>query len=125
MGRDRSGRIEGVNVEADRNQERTWNTFRLVAVAAGLWFLGSGIWGLLTETPADRAVAGCEAAALAQAEQGASVQHTASREDQGGWLVTGEARQSVDNVATVTHRWECAADAEGKNPTITAWTPAG
>ncbi|MCW5954671.1 MAG: hypothetical protein KIT69_20655 [Propionibacteriaceae bacterium] len=112
-------------MEANRNQERTWNTFRMVAVAAGLWFLGSGIWGLLTETPGDRAVSGCEAAARAQAEPGTSVQHTASREEPGGWSVAGEVRRSVDNVATVTHQWECTADAEGRNPTISAWTPAG
>ncbi len=112
-------------MQADRNQERTWNTFRLVAVAAGLWFLGSGVWGLLTETPADRAIAGCEAAAGEQATADAAVQHTDSREDQGGWLVAGDVRQSVDGVVTVTHRWECTADAEGRNPAISAWTAAG
>lgn len=108
----------------ERNQERTWNTFRMVALAAGLWFLGSGVWGLLTETPADRAVSGCEAAARAQAEPDADAQHTTSREEQGGWFVAGEIRRSVDNVVVVTHLWECVADAEGKNPTISAWTPA-
>lgn len=106
-------------------QERTWNTFRWLAAAAGVWFLGSGIWGILTETPADRAVSGCVAAATAQAESGASVQNTDSSEIADGWLVTGEVSQTVDRVVTVTQQWECTADAEGRNPTITTWTPVG
>ena len=108
----------------EERQDRARKTVRMLALAVGLWFLGSGLWGLITETPADRAVSGCEAAARQKAEPDAGVQQTASREEQGGWFVAGEVRRSIDNVVTVTHLWECTADAEGKNPTITAWNPA-
>lgn len=108
----------------DERQERTRKTMRMLAIAAGAWFLGSGIWGLITETPADRAVTGCETAALARAESGAGVQHTSSRQDQVGWVVVGEVRESVDSELVVTHTWECTADAEGRGAAISSWTPA-
>lgn len=107
----------------DTDPDRTRRTFRALALAAGLWFLGTGIWGMITETPADRAVAGCEAAAKQQAaDPAATVVHTLSREEHSGWLVAGEVRKAIDNTPTVTHRWECAADSEGRNPAITVWT---
>ncbi|MGC3955217.1 MAG: hypothetical protein QM804_13390 [Propionicimonas sp.] len=106
------------NPEPNRNLK----TFRLLAIAAGVWFLGSGIWGLLTEGPQDRAVARCEALARAQAEPDAVVQHAAAREDRAGWVVTGEVRPTADGAVAVT--WECLAEGDGRNPAITAWTPA-
>lgn len=114
-------------MEANRDPDQTRNIFRMVALAAGLWFLGSGIWGLLTETPADRAVSGCEAAAREQAADPAtSVEHTLVREEHAlGWFVAGEVRQNVDNVVSVVYVWECVANLEGRNPAITVWNPVG
>lgn len=112
-------------MEPTQDPNRSRNTFRLLAVAAGLWFLGSGVWGLLTETAEDRAISGCEAAARAKAEQSAQVQHTDRREDVAGWSVTGEVRQSVDEAVKVTVEWTCLTDAEGRSPNLTAWNPVG
>ena len=38
--------------------------------------------------------------------------------------MTGEVRDTVDGVTTVTVTWSCTADADGKNATITGWQPA-
>ncbi len=109
-------------MEPDRDPDRTRRTFRALAIAAGVWFIATGVWGMLTETPADRATSGCEAAATQRAgDSSALVGHTLSREEQGGWFVAGEVRKTIDNTPTVTHRWECTADAEGRNPAITGW----
>ncbi|MCA0250858.1 MAG: hypothetical protein LCH76_00930 [Actinobacteria bacterium] len=105
--------------------ERNRKILRVVAVGLGLWFLGSGAWGLLTATPADRATEGCEAAARAKAADASmAAVHTLVREDSAGWFVAGEVRQTVDGVTSVAYQWECAADQEGHNPTVTGWTPA-
>ena len=111
-------------MQAGPDVDRSRQTFRALALAAGLYFLGSGLWGILTETPADRAARGCEAVASERAaDPSAAVAHTQVSEDRPGWwLVTGEVRQSVDNVPTLTFRWECTADDDGKNAAITAWT---
>lgn len=109
-------------MEAERDPDRSRRTFRALAVAAGLWFLGSGVWGMLTETPADRAPSGCEAAASERAaDPAASVKHTLSRQEQTGWFVAGEVSRTVDGARSVTHRWECRTDGDGRNPSITAW----
>lgn len=109
-------------MEAERDPDRSRRTFRALALAAGLWFLGSGVWGILTETPADRAASACEAAASERAaDSAASVVHTLSREEQPGWFVAGEVRRNIDNAPAVTHRWECVTDGEGRGPAITAW----
>lgn len=110
---------------ADRDPDRSRRTFRALAVAAGLWFIGSGVWGLLTETPADRAASSCEAAASERAaDSAASVRLTVTREEQVGWFVAGEVLRIVDNAQAVTHQWQCVADGDGKNPSITAWNPS-
>lgn len=113
-------------MESTRDPDQTRKTFRLLAVAAGVWFLGSGIWGLVTETPADRASAGCESAARAKSgDSNAGVQMTTPREGQDGWSVAGELLQDVNGAVVTTYRWECLADADGRAPEITTWTPAG
>ena len=112
-------------MEPKPDQSKNRKTFQMVALAAGVWFLGSGIWGLLTEAPEDRATFGCEAAARAKAEPETVVKHTQIREQQGGWSVSGEVRQSSEGVESVTHRWECLTNGEGREPNLTGWTPVG
>ncbi len=112
-------------MEPSQDPNRSRNTFRLLAVAAGLWFLGSGVWGLLTETPQDRAVLRCEAAARGRADADTVVEHTSSRQEQGGWFVAGEVRRTAGDVVSVDYRWECVPDDDGRAPRITAWPPAG
>ena len=107
-----------------QSQEQTRKTLRIVAIGLGLWFLGSGVWGLLTETPQDRAILGCEAVALQKADADLKVAHTAVREESAGWSVTGEVREIVDGVTTVTVTWSCTANADGREAAITDWQPA-
>ena len=107
-----------------RSPEETRKILRIVAVGLALWFLGSGIWGLLTETPQDRAILGCEAVALQRADADVTVAHTAVREESAGWSVTGEVRGSADDATKVTVTWSCTADADGKNTAITDSQPA-
>lgn len=111
-------------MEATRDPNQTRKTFRLLAIAAGVWFLGSGIWGLVTETPADRAGAGCEAAARKKIDDaGAGVQLTGVQEGQSGWAVTGDVRQEIDDEVFTTYQWTCVTNADGRAPEITVWTP--
>lgn len=113
-------------MESTRDPEQTRKIMRAVAIGAGVWFLGSGVWGLVTETPADRAVTGCEAAAGTRSgDTHAGVQNTTSRESQDGWLVAGDLQQDVDGAVVTTYHWECLTNADGRSPQITAWTPAG
>lgn len=113
-------------VESTRDPEQTRKTFRLVAIAAGVWFLGSGIWGLVTETPADRAGVGCEASARKKIDDsGAGVQRAEAQQGQSGWTVTGTVQQEVDGEVLTTYQWTCLTNDDGRSPEITVWTPAG
>ena len=89
---------------------------------SGVYFVEAGLSGALAGGPEVRLDRLAAKARLDPGDETLALDAATLALPEGTIDVAGEVRRSLDNVVTVTHRWECATDGDGRNPTVTGWT---